>query len=207
MSKDNQASRERQFSLGLKLKEAAREAQTAADLFDEACAQAMGINRTDARCMDIIDRLGPLTPGRLAAESGLTTGAVTAVIDRLEALDYVRRSRDATDRRRIWIAITDEASLIGQRLFGHYTELNTALMTRFSPAEIETVIAFMRIDARINHAFGTLLKDYVLPQAASNEDRVVRARAFQRDGHRLIETLSRAIVEGTAERPDAEEAG
>ncbi len=204
MSKDNQASRERQFSLGLRLKEAARESQTAADLFDEACAQSMGINRTDARCMDIIDRLGPLTPGQLAVESGLTTGAVTAVIDRLEALDYVRRSRDETDRRKIWIAITDEASIIANRLFGHHADLNTALMTRFSPAEIETVIAFMRIDARINHAFGTLLKDYVLPQTAGHEDRVVQARAFQRDGHKLIETLSQAIIDGTAETPDAE---
>jgi DNA-binding MarR family transcriptional regulator len=77
---------------------AMRAAQTASDLMDEAFCEFLGINRTDGRCLDVIDRLGSVTAGQLAAEIGLTTGAVTAVVDRLEAAALVVRRNDPHDR-------------------------------------------------------------------------------------------------------------
>jgi DNA-binding MarR family transcriptional regulator len=93
--------------LGMRFKEAVRANQTATDVFDEALTIFLGINRTDGRCLDIIDRVGRISAGHLANESGLTTGAVTAVIDRLEAAGYARRTRDTLDRRKIWIEVTE----------------------------------------------------------------------------------------------------
>ena len=70
------------------------------DIADQAVADYLGINRTDARCLDIIGRLGGVSAGRLARESGLSTGAVTTVLDRLERAGYARRTSDPGDRRR-----------------------------------------------------------------------------------------------------------
>src|SRR4051794_4420460 len=83
-----------------------RAAQTAVDAMDDAAARALGINRTDGRCFDTIDREAPLPAGRLAERSGLTTAAVTAVLDRLEGAGYARRVRDPDDRRRVLVELT-----------------------------------------------------------------------------------------------------
>jgi hypothetical protein len=58
--------------------------QRATDVVDELIAQLLGVNRTDARCLDILDERGSLSAGDLAEASRLTTGAITAVIVRLE---------------------------------------------------------------------------------------------------------------------------
>ena len=83
-----------------------RAAQSAVDQMDDAAARALGINRTDGRCLDVIDREGPVAAGRLAEASGLTTAAVTAVIDRLEKAGYARRVGDPNDRRRVLVELT-----------------------------------------------------------------------------------------------------
>ena len=69
--------------------------------FDNVASDRLGINRTDLACLDVITRFGPVTAGEIAAEAGLTTGAVTAVVDRLERAGYVTRERDVDDRRRV----------------------------------------------------------------------------------------------------------
>ena len=69
-----------------------RTGQNQTDLFDETAAEKMGVNRTDHRCLDILERSGPISAGHLAAASGLTTGAITVVLDRLERSGYARRT-------------------------------------------------------------------------------------------------------------------
>jgi DNA-binding MarR family transcriptional regulator len=74
-------------------------------LYSQAVADRLGINTTDLECLDHISR-GPLNAGRLADLTGLTTGAVTGVIDRLERAGLARREHDAGDRRRILVTAT-----------------------------------------------------------------------------------------------------
>jgi len=69
----------------------------------ETVARLVGLNSTDLKCLDLLNLAGPTTAGRLAAHTGLTTGAMTAVIDRLERAGYVRRARDGHDRRRVLV--------------------------------------------------------------------------------------------------------
>src|SRR5215203_7135878 len=74
--------------------------------FDGLAAERLGVNRTDLHCLNIIENSGGLTAGQLAAEAGLTTGAVTGVIDRLERAGYARRTQDRADRRRVKVEVT-----------------------------------------------------------------------------------------------------
>jgi DNA-binding MarR family transcriptional regulator len=92
--------------------------QNAVDEVDEAATEYLGINRTDTRCLDIIERRGRVTAGDLATESGLTTGAITVALDRLERAGYVRRVRDATDRRRVLVEVTNEGLRRAMECYG-----------------------------------------------------------------------------------------
>ncbi len=70
-------------------------------LFNQAVADRLGMNATDLQCLNVLLETGPVTAGRLADATGLTTGAVTGVIDRLERAGYAWRERDPNDKRRV----------------------------------------------------------------------------------------------------------
>src|SRR5215218_8350505 len=96
----------------------ARDHQAANDAFDEVAYQKLGINRTDGRCLDIVENQGRMTAGRLAELSGLTTAAVTAVLDRLEKAGYARRVRDQEDRRQVIVELTPLMTERGAQIWG-----------------------------------------------------------------------------------------
>jgi DNA-binding MarR family transcriptional regulator len=73
---------------------------TEAVMFHQAVADELGLYITDHKCMDIIHRFGAMPAGRLGEMTGLTTGAITGMIDRLEKAGYVRRTNDPKDRRK-----------------------------------------------------------------------------------------------------------
>lgn len=75
-----------------------------------AVGRRLGLSPTDHKYLDLISREGPLTAGRLAQLTGLTTGAVTALVDRLEGTGFVRRRRDPADRRAVLVE-ADESRL------------------------------------------------------------------------------------------------
>jgi DNA-binding MarR family transcriptional regulator len=77
-----------------------REMSTETILLHQAVADLLGLHITDHKCLDFIYRFGAMPAGRLAELTGLTTGAVTGIIDRLEEAGYVRRANDPQDRRR-----------------------------------------------------------------------------------------------------------
>jgi DNA-binding MarR family transcriptional regulator len=116
----------------------------AASDFDEGLAKKLKLSRTDMRCLDLIGRLGPLTAGQLAAESGLTTGAVTFILDRLETAGMVTRRRDTEDRRRVWVEIVPEAQQRLQGLQQPVAEEMRQVAQRFKADELAVVRDFMR---------------------------------------------------------------
>jgi DNA-binding MarR family transcriptional regulator len=77
-----------------------REMSIEAVMFHQAVADELGLYITDHKCMDIIHRFGAMPAGRLGEMTGLTTGAITGMIDRLEKAGYVRRANDPKDRRK-----------------------------------------------------------------------------------------------------------
>jgi len=108
-----------------------RELSYAVVRFHEALGQRLGLTAMDHKHLDLIDREGPLTAGRLAQLIGLSTGAVTHLVDRLVNAGYVRRIADAGDRRRVLIE-TDPAiaQTLGPLLAPFASQAND-LLTRF----------------------------------------------------------------------------
>ena len=130
--------------------EATRANQVATEKMDEAATRALGINRTDARCLDVIDRAGQLSAGSLAEQASLTTGAVTAVVDRLESKGYVRRVADPGDRRRVLLELTDLARERSWQLYGPLGERGRRHLERCTEDELELLIDFMRLGTELN---------------------------------------------------------
>ena len=126
-----------------------RAAQSAVDQMDDAACRALGINRTDGRCLDIIDREGPVAAGRLAEASGLTTAAVTAVIDRLERAGYARRIGDPNDRRRVLVELTPLARERGEVIWGPFSVFKE-ILGRYTIAELELLRDFNRMGREHN---------------------------------------------------------
>jgi DNA-binding MarR family transcriptional regulator len=77
-----------------------REMSTETIVFHQNVADVLGLHITDHKCLDLIRQYGAMPAGRLAELTGLTTGAVTGIIDRLEKAGFVRRTNDPKDRRR-----------------------------------------------------------------------------------------------------------
>jgi DNA-binding MarR family transcriptional regulator len=84
---------------------------TATIMFHAAVADRMGVSVTDAKCRSLLLQCGPMTAGDLARRLGLTTGAVTGVIDRLERARLVRRADDPSDRRRVVVEVVPNRRL------------------------------------------------------------------------------------------------
>jgi DNA-binding MarR family transcriptional regulator len=80
-------------------------------LMSQAAADKIGINATDLNCLNILSFSGQMTAGELAKATGLTTASITGVVDRLEQSGFVRRERDAHDRRRVVIHLDTERAL------------------------------------------------------------------------------------------------
>jgi DNA-binding MarR family transcriptional regulator len=122
-----------------------RAQQIAYDRFHDAVARYLGINRTDLRCLDILDLAGRQTAGELAAAMGLSTGAVTAMLDRLEKTGYVRRVRDPGDRRRVLVEPAELARERGWEVYQPFEEQTVPMFARFTDEQLSVVRDFLRI--------------------------------------------------------------
>src|SRR6476661_2679445 len=112
--------------------------------FDNLAAERLGLNRTDLHCINIIENSGGLTAGQLAAEAGLTTGAVTGVVDRLERAGLARRVPDPGDRRRVQIEVTPAFRDRAGDIWGPVrADWDATLAARFTVADLERIIAFL----------------------------------------------------------------
>jgi DNA-binding MarR family transcriptional regulator len=113
--------------------------------FDNLAAERLGVNRTDLHCLNTIENAGGLTAGELARETGLTTGAVTGVIDRLERAGYARRVPDPGDRRRVKVEVTPKFYARADQIWGPLAaDWERSLSARFTAEQLERVIEFLR---------------------------------------------------------------
>jgi DNA-binding MarR family transcriptional regulator len=112
-------------------------------LHNQAVAQRLGLGGSDSQFLSLLQLHGPLTPGKLAELTGLTTGTVTGVIDRLERAGYVRRERDAGDRRKVLVTQVPEAmATLAQHYREHGAHLDTVLRRR-DVAQLQVIADFL----------------------------------------------------------------
>ncbi len=115
------------------------------DAFDSLAAKQLGISESDLLCLNIVENSGGLSAGELAARSGLTAGAITGVIDRLEKVGYARRVSSSADRRRVRVEVTTAFYRSTERIWGPMaTDWHTTLTQRFTSEELELIISFLR---------------------------------------------------------------
>jgi DNA-binding MarR family transcriptional regulator len=120
-------------------------ASTNQDLaFEHLAADRLGVNETDLHCLNIIENSGGLAAGELAARSGITPGAVTGVIDRLERAGFARRISDASDRRRVMVEVTAAFYERADRIWGPLAaDWQEVFATRFTAKELERIADFL----------------------------------------------------------------
>jgi DNA-binding MarR family transcriptional regulator len=138
------SSSSRDEALG-RLSQEVRAWQVEQEMFDAALAELAGLNRTDWRCLDLLTTRGPMTAGQLSTAAHLTTGAVTAVVDHLEAAGYVRRVGDPNDRRRVIVEPTEEVGRRAAVVFGPLIEDDRQQLAAFDAEQLATIIEFVRL--------------------------------------------------------------
>jgi DNA-binding MarR family transcriptional regulator len=121
-----------------------RRSSAAGILFQQAVAERLGLNTTDHKCLDLLVQMGPVTAGRLAELTGLTTGAITGVVDRLERAGFVRRERDPHDRRRVILQpVRERVEEVGP-IFDSLSRAARSLCARYSVEELAVILDFNR---------------------------------------------------------------
>jgi len=113
-----------------------------------------GLHATDVQALAaILDADEPMTPGRLRERLGLTSGAVTACVDRLERAGHIRRVRESADRRVVHLRYAADARPAARTYFRPLAEATQAAADRFSEEELAVVRSFL---AAINEELGAL---------------------------------------------------
>jgi DNA-binding MarR family transcriptional regulator len=124
------------------LENAMRKASAQGAMFAKAVADRAGISSSDMDCMDFLNIEGRMTAGRLAELTGLTSGAITGVIDRLEKAGFVRRERDESDRRKVFIAPVPERMVEIGRLYASMQRAMQRQSEGYSDAELKLLLRY-----------------------------------------------------------------
>jgi DNA-binding MarR family transcriptional regulator len=112
-------------------------------VFNAQVAEQLGLGVSDMQFMTYLMQEGPLSPGRLAELSGLKSGSVTGVIDRLEAAGWVRRERDESDRRKVRVVLNEQRLQSAESPYaGQAANLRRVLET-FAGDELDTIARFL----------------------------------------------------------------
>ncbi|MCX4818561.1 MarR family transcriptional regulator [Streptomyces sp. NBC_01142] len=122
-------------------------------LFNQALADHLHLHPTDLQCLNLLGlERGPVTTGRIAELTGLTTGSATRLVDRLERAGYITRERDTEDRRRVLVTLVPERmaefGALWQKLNGAWYEMFDA----YNDDEIALLTAHMRRTVELSAA-------------------------------------------------------
>ncbi len=129
-------------ALVARLMMALRRSSAAGVVHGQTIARRVGINSTDLECLDLILMSGPSTAGEIARHTGLTSGAVTGLIDRLERLELVERVADPGDRRKVRVRVRDDKIAPIGALYAPLEKTMLALLAGYSRDELATLIDF-----------------------------------------------------------------
>ena len=125
------------------LEQAVRRSSALGVIFGQTVASRVGISSSDLECLDFLNLEGRVTAGRLAELTGLTTGAITGVVDRLEKAGLARRERDDSDRRKVFIApVAENVAKVG-KFYAHMQRAVLKDWETYSDTELRLLLRFM----------------------------------------------------------------
>jgi DNA-binding MarR family transcriptional regulator len=156
------------------LNTAMRDAGGQGVMYSHAVAQRLGINSTDLECLDLVVLRGPITAGALAAATGLTTGAITGVIDRLERAGFALRERDPDDRRKVLVRAQSSAV---DRIAPMFEPMQRAAMTALAPYRDDELALLLDFFTRAHDASVAAMTELqTLPAPARRNAGAVKRR-------------------------------
>ncbi len=193
MNQDISLSREQRQAAVELLLETLRASQLASDLLDQAFADFIGINRTDLRSLEIVDQHQRMTAGDLARKAGLTTGAVTAVIDRLETAGLLRRVNDPTDRRKVFVELTPAAEKLGVEVYGPLGRSGQIHLDDLSDDQVLTIIGFLEVTRRITDQHTEAIRARSDGGKVPLRYRLEQVRAIKNEAKALMKTIKNEV--------------
>ena len=118
---------------------------TAVVIFHEAVSRRLGMTAADRKCLGVLAEMGTATPGQIARATGLTTGAITGIVDRLEKAGYARRAPSPTDRRSVIVHALrrEELAQVMDPIFASLTEAMDKLYQRYTPEQLALIQSYL----------------------------------------------------------------
>ena len=126
-------------------------------LYNQQIADRVGLRLTDMQCINVIDLMGPSTPGELARFTGLTTGGVTVMLDRLEKGGYLKREPNPRARRSVLVHLNPTKVKKMQAFYGEINQRMAALLDETPERELRSVVNLLskmnasRVEAPVNN--------------------------------------------------------
>src|ERR1700739_2319176 len=109
-------------------------------IYNQQVADRVGLRLTDVQCINVLDLMGPSTPGELARSTGLTTGGATVSLDRLEMAGYVKRVPNPRDRRSVLVRLNPTKFKKVQAFYGEINQRMAALLDETPDRELRSVV-------------------------------------------------------------------
>jgi len=119
----------------------------------QAVAEQFGLNPTDLKCLDLAAREQGLTAGRIAEVTGMSTSAVTALLDRLERRGFIERYRDAGDRRKVYVRSTGQHEEKLAEIYRPLSEATTSVLESFDVKSLDAVRDVLSRLAEVSRTF------------------------------------------------------
>lgn len=139
----------------------ARRHSTAVVLFHHVLGESLNLGPTDHKCLDLLRERGPMTGSELAAITGLTTGAITGVVTRLELSGYVRREPDLRDGRKLTLHLARRQSPIHDAV-GPLRKDVGALLEKFDARQLSAIAEFLNGSTELIYRHAALLRGRAL---------------------------------------------
>lgn len=144
-----------------------RRNSTAAVLFHQAVAERLGLAPADHKCLDLLRERGTMTGSDLAAITGLTSGAITGVVTRLERAGYLRRAPDAHDgRKQILHPVKERLRNIGA-IFDPIRNDVCAVLANFDRHQLTAIVEFLTRSTELAYRHAALLRSHALLAASA----------------------------------------
>jgi DNA-binding MarR family transcriptional regulator len=126
-----------------------RQYSTTTVLFHTVLAEVLGLNPSDHKIVDVLTQRGLLTAGQLAEITGLTTGSMTAALDRLEKAQFIKRVNDPNDRRKVLLEVLPNRFPELGELFTPMLKAQDELFARYSESDLALILEYIGESKRL----------------------------------------------------------
>jgi DNA-binding MarR family transcriptional regulator len=126
-------------------------------LYNQQVADRVGLRLSDMQCINVLELMGPSTPGELARLTGLTTGGVTVMLDRLARGGYLKREPNPSDRRSVLVHLNPTKVKKMEAFYGEINQRMAALLDETPERELRSVVKLLskmnesRVEAPVNN--------------------------------------------------------